>query len=174
MSPARRRPPVVLSDALLQAWATNERITEYLVESLDEKAWRAEPPGGKGRTIAAIVAHIHNVRHMWLAVAAKGEAMPEKLDRHTATPAQALRALKKSSEGVSRLLSRSLSADGRVKDFRPDVMAFFGYAISHDAHHRGQICLLARQVGHAVPQEVGFGMWDWAKRWKECGFEENG
>lgn len=35
-----------------------------------------------------------------------------------------------------------------------------------------QIWLLARQLRHAVPQEVGFGMWDWGKRWKECGFEE--
>lgn len=32
------------------------------------------------------------------------------------------------------------------------------YAISHDAHHRGRICQLARQTGHDLPKEAGFGM----------------
>ena len=48
---------------------------------MDDRAWRAEPPGGKGRTIAEIFAHIHNVRHMWLVVAAKELPIPEKLNR---------------------------------------------------------------------------------------------
>jgi uncharacterized damage-inducible protein DinB len=64
--PPRPGPPIDQKQSLLDAWATNERINQYLLEHLDEDAWRAEPPGGKGRTIAAIFAHIHNVRHMWL------------------------------------------------------------------------------------------------------------
>ena len=46
----------------------------------------------------------------------------------------------------------------------------FGYLISHDAHHRGQISTLARQVGHPLPKQATFGMWEWGSRWKECGF----
>lgn len=44
---------------------------------------------GKGRTIAAIVAHMHNVRVMWLK-AVKAAEIPGQLDRSTVTPAQAM------------------------------------------------------------------------------------
>jgi uncharacterized damage-inducible protein DinB len=36
--------------------------------------------------------------------------------------------------------------------------------IAHDAHHRGQIAMLARQLGHALPQKAMFGMWEWGTR----------
>lgn len=156
--------PFVLNDALLNAYATNDNITRYLIENIDPKAWRADPPGGKGRTIAAIVAHIHNVRVMWLKVIAKDGPIPEQLDRHTVTPRQAITALSKSGEDVSRVIAAALAADGRVKYFKPDVAGFIGYSISHDAHHRGQISMLARQVGYAIPQKAMFGMWEWGSR----------
>ena len=167
MPAGRKTKPVALDVALVQAFAVNERMNQFLLENLDEEAWRAEPPSGKGRTIAAIVAHIHNVRHMWLTISAKGSEVPEKLDRWTVTLAQARRALAKSGEAMRRLLEASLSAGGRVKGFPPGVVAFFAYAISHDAHHRGQICQLARQTGHDLPKEAGHGLWNWSKRQKE-------
>ena len=167
MPAGRKTTPIALDKALVDAFAVNERINQFLLENLDEEAWRAEPPGGKGRTIAAIVAHIHNVRHMWLKVSAKGSEIPEKLDRWTVRLAQARPALAKSGEAMRRLLEASLSGGGRVKDFPPGVVAFFAYAISHDAHHRGQICQLARQAGFPLAIEVTSGMWDWTKRQKE-------
>ena len=163
---SEKKPPLDSGESLLRAFATNERMNQFLLENLDEAAWRADPPGGKGRTIAAIVAHIHNVRHMWLTVSAKGTKIPDKVDRDKVTVPQARRALAQSGEAMVRLLQASLAA-GRVKDFGPDVVAFFSYAISHEAHHRGQICLLARQVGHPLPKEAGFAMWEWKKRQQE-------
>ncbi len=62
------------------AFNTNDRINHYLIDNLPPAAWKAKPPDGKGRTIAAIVAHMHNVRVMWLK-AAKAEDIPEQLDR---------------------------------------------------------------------------------------------
>ncbi len=170
-SPARSK-PFELAHALLEAYAVNERMNQHLLAHLDERAWRAEPPGGKGRTIAAIFAHIHNVRHMWLEVSAKGTKIPAKLDRNTCTRKQAMAALAKSAEAVGKLLAAGLAhPDGRVKDFRPDVAGFFGYVVAHEAHHRGQICMLARQVGYPLAQEAHYGMWEWGKLWRECGFE---
>jgi uncharacterized damage-inducible protein DinB len=162
--PKAETKPFVLNDALLNAYATNDNITRYLIENVDPKAWRAEPPGGKGRTIAAIVAHIHNVRVMWMKVINKDGPIPEQLDRHTVTPQQALAGLARSSEGVSRVIAAALAGDGRVKYFKPDVAGFIGYSISHDAHHRGQISMLARQIGCALPQKAMFGMWEWGSR----------
>jgi uncharacterized damage-inducible protein DinB len=53
-----------------------------------------------------------------------------------------------------------------VKGFKPDVAGFVGYLIAHDAHHRGQISMLARQVGHPLSKKTMFGMWEWGSRGK--------
>jgi uncharacterized damage-inducible protein DinB len=155
-----------LAEALLTSFETNDRINQFMIENLPGEAWRAEPPEGKGRTIAAVVAHLHNVRVMWLKAASKGSKIPEQLDRTSVTPAQAMKALEQSRTALSAVLKSALDSDGRVKGFRPDVAGFFGYLIAHDAHHRGQICMLARQVGHPLPQKAMFGMWEWGTRGK--------
>ena len=153
-----------LPAALLNAFETNNRINQYLIENVAPEAWKAKPPDGTGRTISAIAAHMHNVRVMWLKVSAKGSEIPPQLDRATVTPAQAQQALEQSREALGDLIGRALQTDGRIKGFRPDVAGFLGYLIAHDAHHRGQIAMLARQVGHPLPQKVTFGMWEWGTR----------
>jgi len=152
-----------LPAALLNAFDTNNRINHYLIENLPREAWRAKPPDGKGRTIVAIVAHMHNVRVMWLK-ATKADEIPEQLDRATVTPAQAGQALEASRHALSVVMHRALETNGRIKGFRPDVAGFLGYLIAHDAHHRGQITMLARQLGHPLPQKAMFGMWEWGSR----------
>ena len=151
-----------LPQALLKAFDTNNRINEYLIENLPQQAWNAKPPDGKGRTVAAIVAHMHNVRVMWLK-AAKAEEIPDQLDRMTVTPVQAGRGLESSRHSLNVVIGRALAGDGRVRNFRPDVAGFLAYLIAHDAHHRGQITMLARQLGYPLPQKAMFGMWEWGR-----------
>jgi len=153
-----------MKDALLSAFATNDRINAYLIENLPEEAWRATPPGGKGRTIAAIAAHMHNVRLMWLKSAGGGGELPEKLDGEAFSRKQAVQALAASCRAMHDVLAASLASDGRIKGFKPDVASFLGYLFAHDAHHRGQIAMLARQLGHPLPKSVTFGMWEWGTR----------
>jgi|SRR5450755_476991 uncharacterized damage-inducible protein DinB len=160
--PKKAATPFVLSEALLSTFDTNDRINQYLLENLPGEAWRAQPPGKKGRDIAGVVAHMHNVRVMWLK-ATKGK-VPEQLDRLTVTPARAKKSLDTSRAALREVLQAALEGDGRVKGFRPDVAGFVGYLIAHDAHHRGQITMLARQSGHAIPQKEMFGMWEWGVR----------
>jgi len=90
--PKKGAAPFILSEALLAAFDTNDRINQYLVDNLPFEAWRAEPPGKKGRDVAG------------------------------------------------------------------------AYLIAHDAHHRGQIAMLARQTGQPIPQKAMFGMWEWGVR----------
>ena len=149
--------------SLLNAFNTNNRINQYLIDNLPPAAWQAKPREGNGRTIAAIVAHMHNVRVMWLK-ATKAEEIPAQLDRATVSPGKAVRALEQSRRALSLVLSKALAGDGRVKGFRPDVAGFLGYLIAHDAHHRGQITMLARQLGHPLPQKAMFAMWEWNSR----------
>src|SRR6204780_5682461 len=160
-NPYLRQIPV----ALLNCFNTNNRINQYLIDHLPAAAWKAKPLDGKGRNVAAIVAHMHNVRVMWLK-AAKAEEIPDQLDRASVTPAQAVRGLENRCPALESIITRAMESNGRIKNFRPDVAGFIGYLIAHDAHHRGQISMLARQVGHPLPQKAMFGMWEWGSRGK--------
>lgn len=155
--------PFIIADALIGAYGTNNRINLYLVQNLPDAAWRAEPPGKKGRNIASMVAHIHNVRLMWLK-ATGVTTIPAKLDPESATKQQALQSLEESWQAIEDALRTSLAGDGKIKGFKPDAASFFAYLVAHDAHHRGQISMLARQTGHPVSQSVMFGMWEWGTR----------
>ncbi|MDF1506133.1 DinB family protein [Roseisolibacter sp. H3M3-2] len=158
--------PFDLVAALLHTFDTNDRINRYLLEHLPAGAWSAAPPGGKGRTAAAIVAHMHAVRLMWLK-AVGAPALPAPLDKATVTPAEAAAALDASRAALRDVLAAALAGDGRIKGFKPDAAAFLGYLIAHDAHHRGQIAQLARQAGHPLPQAAMFGMWEWGSRGRD-------
>lgn len=129
--------PLVIADALIGAYATNNRINVYLVQNLPDEAWRAKLPGAKGRDVASMVAHIHNVRLMWLKAEGVTD-LPQKLEPETVTRQQAVQALEASWNAIEEALQRALSGDGRIKGFKPDVVSFFAYLVAHDAHHRGQ------------------------------------
>jgi uncharacterized damage-inducible protein DinB len=155
--------PFEVVDALLAAYGTNSRINEYMIRNLPREAWRAMTPDGKGRNIASIVAHMHNVRLMWLK-AAQGFEELSKLEGDDFTPDDAIEALRASYQPMRDLIAGSLNGDGRIKGFKPDVASFLGYLIAHEAHHRGQISMLARQSGHPLPKSAMFGMWEWGRR----------
>jgi uncharacterized damage-inducible protein DinB len=135
-----RRQPVDLGRALVEAFLTNERINQVLLDTLGPEVWRAQPPCSKRRNIATTFAHMHNVRCMRLKMSAKDEEPPSTLDRAEVTLAEAKEALAQSARAMVHLIERSLASGGHVPDCRPDVVALVCVAITHDAHHRGQIC----------------------------------
>ncbi len=153
-----------LADSLVAAFATSNRINVYLVRNLPPEAWRARTPDGKGRNPAAIVAHIHNVRLMWLKAVDRNAVLPAKLEGDDFGQDDALAALDASWLALEAVIRQSLAADGGIKGFKPDVASFVGYLIAHDAHHRGQITMLARLAGHPVSKSANFGIWEWGTR----------
>jgi uncharacterized damage-inducible protein DinB len=163
----KRKEPVDLGRALIEAFLTNERINQVLLDVLDPKVWREQPTCSKRRNIATTFAHIHNVRCMRLKMSADNEELPDRLDRADVTPGEAKAALARSAAALVRLIERSLAGGGHVRDYRPDVVALVCAAITHDAHHRGQICHWASQLGAPLTPEQGLQMWEWDKRWKE-------
>jgi len=161
-------PEFDVAHAVVRPWVINDEITRYLLNSVDRSIWRADPPDGKGRTIAAIFAHIHNVRGMWLKAAGAGHVL-EKLEGRTCTQDETREALTASGAACRELIEGALEQGGRVKGFKPDALSFLGYLISHDSHHRGQISMLARQLGKPISKEAMFGMWEWNRFAKAAG-----
>ena len=164
----------------LQAYALNDRMNQLVLEHLDARAWRAKGPGHKSRTIAAIFAHVHNIRCKWLRLSAPHLKLPARLDRSRCTQQQTRAALAESAERCSQMLAEALTApQGRVQSFLrdgwakpwPPGVAMFAYMITHDAHHRGQVCMLAHQVGFPRTGQGAYGIWGWEKLAKECGFQ---
>ena len=171
------RPTPDLRAGMQEAFAVNDRVNQLLLEYLDPRAWRAQLPGSKGRTIAAIFAHVHNIRCKWLRLSAPHLKLPPRLDRARCTQKQVRNALEASAELCSQMLAEALG-QGRVKTFCRDGWAkawtpgaaMFTYMIAHEAHHRGQVCMLAHQLGFRLPDEATSRMWGWERLWKECGF----
>jgi uncharacterized damage-inducible protein DinB len=170
-----------LCQGLLETFAVNDRINQLILENLDTRAWKAKPPGRNPRTIAAIFAHIHNVRRKWVRLSAPHLKLPSQLDRSTITQRQARTALAESAKRCSAMITEALTGrEGRIKQFLrdgwgrpwPAGAAMVIFMISHEAHHRGQVCMLAHQFGFPLPVNVGSGMWVWEKLWRECGFTE--
>jgi hypothetical protein len=44
--------------SIAERFDVNHRIHHYLIDNLPPAAWTAQPPDGKGRTVAAMVAHM--------------------------------------------------------------------------------------------------------------------
>lgn len=168
-----------LSQALVESYAVNDRMNQIVIEHLDPAAWRAKLPGSRGRTIAAIFSHVHNIRRKWLRLSAPHLRLPAPLYRDRCSQKQARVALAESAARCCEMLTGALAQPkGCVETFRrdgwarpwPAGAAMVAYMISHDAHHRGQACMLAHQLGFPLLDKGAYGIWVWEKLWKECGF----
>jgi uncharacterized damage-inducible protein DinB len=160
--------------ALIAAWHTNQRVTTYLIKNLPRELWSMNIPGSPRRTIRMLAAHIHNTRCMWIKMigADHGIAVPRTVDARTVRQSELTRALARSSEGIVALIRLGIARGGSVpsaawQNFPTDMVHFLNYFVAHEAHHRGQLCLLARQLGHRLPTDVTAGLWQWKKRSQE-------
>jgi uncharacterized damage-inducible protein DinB len=186
LMPPRPSPTADPREALLETYAINDAMNQLLLTHLDPRAWRATLPGPNrkqksrsGRTIAAIFAHMHNVRLKWLKATAPHLKRPAPLDPYRCTQRRAAVALKQSAAQCLRMLTDALSDDPnrRVsKFFRDSLMpiwpagpTMFAYMFAHEAHHRGQITMLAHQLGYRLPPQAWGGIWNWDKLWKQAG-----
>lgn len=154
-----------LEQQLLETWTIHNRVNIYLLDALAPEALRGVPTS-KGRSVGDIFAHLHNVRLMWLKSTAPSLlADLVKIERAEASDQEVLhRSLTASGAAVGALLERALASDGRVKGFKPHAVAFLGYLIAHEAHHRGEIELTLTQAGHKLDQKVSYGLWEWGVR----------
>jgi len=169
--------PLNLRDTILDAWQTNNRVTVYLVEHLPVELWEAKVPGAPRRNVRMLAGHIHNARCMWIKTLGKehGIAVPQSVDRYQVKPKDLIPALRRSGTGILSLLKFGCDQGGNVpasssyvwRNLPLDVGHVLSYFVAHEGHHRGQIVMLARQLGHRLPAEVTGGLWQWSKRARE-------
>jgi len=155
--------------AVIDMWRTSNRVMVYFIEHLPDDLWTEKVPGTPRRTVRMITGHIHNCRCMWIKMIGgkHGLDVPDRVDRHRATRRQVVRALRRSGKGVERLLKFGFDHPKKFTVFPLDASHFMAYLAAHEGHHRGQICMIARQLGRPLPSEVTSGIWQWSKRAKE-------
>jgi uncharacterized damage-inducible protein DinB len=151
-----------VEEEIVEAFERCGRVTEYLVTVVPRPLWLLPPPSGHGRTIAATVAHMHGVRKTFAKMGGAAPAPP--LDRKTLTPAVARRAFRDINDVLAKQFRDALAARAtRVKGMPRRSIEMMSYLTQHDAHHRGQIMLRARELGHEFSTEDIMRIWGWKK-----------
>ncbi len=167
-----------LRDTILNTWRTNNRVTVFLIEHLPPKLWAAGVPGAPRRTIRMIAGHLHNARCMWIKTLGQtqGIPVPRSVDRRRVGRRELVPALQRSSRGILHLLRLGFEQGGSIappstyiwRNLPLDVGHVLGYFVAHEAHHRGQIVVVARALGYRLPVAITGGLWQWTKRAAEA------
>ncbi len=156
------------------AWRTTNRVTIDFVRALPASVWNLEVPGVSRRTVREILVHLHNARCRWIKTLGRehGITAPMRVDQRIATQRQLAVALKQSCTGIEALLDLGLASGGEIppskgyvwRNLPLDVGHVLAYFVAHEAHHRGQIVLVARQAGLRLPPAVVNALWWWTER----------
>jgi uncharacterized damage-inducible protein DinB len=163
-----------LTETILAAWRTNHRVTVFLVKQIPTEVWTSPIPEVPRKTIRMVAGHLHNSRCMWLKTLGRphGIPVPSSVDSRKVSRTQLIAALNRSSKGMEALLRLGCRSGGKVpatkaytwRNLPLDVGHLLTYFAAHEGHHRGQIVLVARQIGHRLPATVTGGLWQWTKR----------
>ena len=160
-----------LTELILPAWETNARVTAQLVRALPAAVLRLPIPGLPRRTPGSIGVHLHDCRCRWIRTLGEpfGIPAPPLLGAAWKGKGELLRALRVSGRSMASLLALGCEHDGGIpatsryvwRNLALDVGHVLTYFVAHEAHHRGQLLLAARQLGHPVPKTASDDLWWW-------------
>src|SRR5271157_3578731 len=148
--------------ALADTWRINNRINLRLLDALtDEQLEATILP--RGRAVTSYFVHIHMARFYWLERRSKTLALRVKKIPGGSAPRLVLRqALIDSSQAMEEFFAEA-ERTGNVKGTKLGPVGFLGYALAHEAHHRGQILLHLKIAKLPLDRDIGYSLWYWTK-----------
>lgn len=158
---------MALSKTVRDAWEANLRVNEVLLKHLTPEMLTAETPG-EGFNVAQHLAHIVWVVKLW---GGELEVSMERLpDLFTSDPVTTDFVAETDLERIRTVLAETAEAAREAVDSRangdkgalphPSAEAYLVHMMVHDAHHRGQVLLALKAVGHPLPDEdLMWGPW---------------
>lgn len=153
--------PEKRESSLAAAWHRNTDANLFLLDHLTEKSL-ANRYSPRTRTVAAQLAHMHNVRLYHLNK--RGPEFMGKLQTFDrgAQPnrAQIIAALTGSAKMVGAFLEAS-ERTGLIRSWKGPPATFLAYLVAHEAHHRALVVVSMRISGEKLPKEAVYNIWSW-------------
>ncbi len=145
---------------LTATWRMNCRLNLRLLDALTEEQLAATLRP-RGRAVTSYFVHIHMARFYWLERRArKLAARLEKIPGGAAPRAELRRALVESGKAMEEFFSE-IERTGKFRSSNLGPIGFLGYAIAHEAHHRGQILLHLKIAKLPVDKDSSYSLWNW-------------
>jgi len=148
--------------ALAETWHLNNRVNLLLLDALtDEQLAATVLP--RGKAVTSYFVHIHMARFYWLERRAPALAKSlKKIPSGTAPRATLRQALIDSGEAMGELFAEA-ERTGHIKGSRLGPVAFLGYALTHEGHHRGQVLLHLKIAKKPLDRATSYSLWYWNK-----------
>ena len=149
-------------DALAEAYIVNDGMNQLLLEYLDPRAWRLKPAGAGARPIVASSRTCITCGGSGFGCRRRTSNCQQSSIARGAHRGRRELALANSAGECADMIREALWARGTrtaVSSGRvgADVAVRCGdvYVYGcHDAHHRGQVCMLAHQLGYKLPMKA--------------------
>jgi len=113
----------------------------------------------KGRNVARVFSHMHEVRCSRLERAGVAGDLPRIDGKEVPGRAWLRDALASSGEACADLVRGAYGTEAPIKGWKRSPALLLAYWIAHEAHHRGQIAQALKQSGVRPPDEVSYGTW---------------
>jgi len=152
-----------MTDFIISTWQTHCRHIQTYIKGIPAEGLAIKL--GRGRTVGAILAHLHNNRLDWLKPSAPDLAenlikiTKDAHHRHDGL----IDSINVSGQAIEALLIRGLGI-GKIKAVGGSPIAFMSYMIAHDFYHLGEIGILLGEAGIKIDSKIAYGLWEWNEK----------